>query len=137
MSDPAHALREFHIFFRQEPGTLVRFKPTMPTGAELELRKTLIREEFEELMEALDGDDVEHAYKELADLVYVCYGLDQHMGSKLSEVFDEVHRSNMSKVWPDGTVQRRDDGKISKPDSYVKPDLSHILREEPQHAQHS
>lgn len=121
------ALREFHETFDGENHQLSTDARALE-GDLLELRKTLLREEFEELMEALDEGDVAHAYKEAADLKYVLYGLDVHMGQRLDAVFEEVHKSNMSKVWDDGKVHRREDGKILKPPTYVAPDLEKCLR---------
>lgn len=150
---PEDALREFHTFFNFP----ARDEVQLITGEELELRRTLIREEYEELMEALEGDDLQAIYKEAADLIYVVYGLDQHIGSKLAEVFDEVHRSNMSKLFvcsfcdgkgydPDDSryfcsgcrngsglrPEYRADGKLLKPPEYQTPNLDHIIPKEHQ-----
>lgn len=104
-------------------------------------RLSLIYEEYEEVVEALLEyerimiSDIpigssytakEELAKELADLLYVVYGTAEELGIPLEQVFDAVHESNMSKAWPDGTVKRNDFGKILKPNTYVKPDLSFI-----------
>ena len=105
-----------------------------------ERRINLIYEEYEEVSEAiihledtrlnLTSSSMEEAKeelaKELADLLYVVYGTAEELGIPLQQVFTEVHKSNMSKVWPDGTVKRNDFGKVLKPDTYTKPDLSFI-----------
>lgn len=96
MIDPSEATREFHEFFKLP----VRWQPTRLPEDELALRRKLIEEEYDELMEALDGDDLAHTYKEAADLIYVVFGWDQHAGNLLQQVFAEVHRSNMTKLWP-------------------------------------
>jgi hypothetical protein len=121
----------------------------------LEFRRTLVREEYEEFLEALDSGDLAHQLKEAADMVYVLYGWDQHVGNMLAEAFVEVHQSNMSKLWPcdecpdgfdawlqgstpetcsacDGTgkvVRMRDDGKVLKPPSYQPPNIERIIQD--------
>lgn len=92
---PDDATREFHEAFKLP----VHFNARKLEGQELEFRKTLIQEEYTELMEALDGDDLAHQFKEAADLIYVLFGWDQHAGNRLMNVFAEVHKSNMSKLW--------------------------------------
>jgi len=106
MTDPTELTREFHEFFKRP----VRDQATLVTGDELRLRRTLIAEEYDELDYefALETEgDLRQQYKEAADLVYVIYGWDQHAGNLLSRVLEEVHRSNMTKLWPcdfcDGT----------------------------------
>jgi NTP pyrophosphatase (non-canonical NTP hydrolase) len=143
----ANALVEFHDFYGYDD-----------ESQGFELRKTLLKEEFKELIEELEAEkpDLQKIYKELADLLYVSYGLDVHIGGYLDEVAAEVHRSNMTKLWPceacdgvgeepygpvpriaiarpckecNGTgkiVKRREDGKILKPPTYEKPDLSFL-----------
>jgi NTP pyrophosphatase (non-canonical NTP hydrolase) len=92
------------------------------------LREKLIAEEYDEVIEALHfyvqtGDSHKLA-KELADLVYVCFGTAQRPGINLDTAFRLVHRSNMAKIHSDGTYQVREDGKILKPDTYVPPNMS-------------
>lgn len=149
MVSPSAALREFHEFF----GLPARDELTEIQGDELALRVRLIDEEYEELDDELaflaqNVGDLANVYKELADLVYVAYGLDQHLGSKLDEVFQEVHRSNMTKLWKcevcegageiadhpcypcEGTgkvVKYREDGKVMKPPTYEPPDIYKVI----------
>ena len=108
-------------------------------------------------MEALDGDDLAHTYKEAADLIYVIFGWDQHAGNLLQQVIAEVHRSNMTKLWPcdecagtghtdtpwlpptyesfgceachgTGKVAKyREDGKVLKPPTYEPPNITAII----------
>lgn len=92
---PDDATREFHEAFKLP----VHFDARVLEGDELEFRRRLITEEYDELMEALEGTDLAHQMKEAADLVYVLFGWDQHAGNRLAEVFAEVHKSNMSKLW--------------------------------------
>lgn len=66
--------------------------------------------------------------KELADLLYVTYGSAETMDIPMDEVFAEVHRSNMSKMHPDGTVRHREDGKILKGDWYSPANVEGVLK---------
>jgi predicted HAD superfamily Cof-like phosphohydrolase len=100
-------------------------KPTIASVERQYLREDLIREEWEELLEALYEQDVEHIAKELADLLYVVYGTADEYGIPMDTVFAKVHISNMSKL-NDGAF--RHDGKYVKGPSYKPPDLS-FLRE--------
>ncbi len=149
---PSEALREFHEFF----GLPARDEATTIFGDELRLRRKLLEEEYDELSDELDYEtemQLDLVYKELADLVYVAYGLDQHLGSKLDAVFEAVHRSNMTKLWDcdsctdgeywiDGTmydcseckgtgkmVRYREDGKVLKPPTYEPPDIQKVISE--------
>jgi hypothetical protein len=94
-SRASEAVSEFHEFF----GDIVRDEPTRITGDELKLRMNLLKEEFNELMDELWVGDIESTYKEMADLLYVLYGLDCYMGRRLDDVFEAVHASNMTKLW--------------------------------------
>ena len=93
----------------------------------------LIVEEFKEFLEAegmlfLHGrNHQEHALKELADLVYVCYQYAENMGWFLDEALNRVHESNMSKLDEDGKPIYRDDGKVLKGPNYKPPDLSDLF----------
>lgn len=98
------------------------------------LQKTLIREEFLELSEALQEcfDHIENnrcreaALKELADLVYVCYQLAAAVGWDLDKALDRVHESNLSKL-VDGKPVKRLDGKILKGPNYKPPSLIDLV----------
>ena len=93
----------------------------------------LIVEEFKEFLEAegmlfMHGrNHQEHALKELADLVYVCYQYAQNMGWLLDEALNRVHESNMSKLGEDGKPLYREDGKVLKGPNYKPPDLSDLF----------
>ena len=91
------------------------------------LRIELIREEVKEFVFACDDSNLVEIADALADIVYVCYGAALEFGIKLDDVIREVHRSNMTKVWPDGTVHKRSDGKVLKPDTYSKADVKGVL----------
>ena len=100
----------------------------------VKLQKTLISEEYTELLAALylASDDLrnkrarEEALKELADLVYVCYQLAAAVGWDLDEALDRVQASNMSKL-VDGRPIRREDGKILKGPNYQPPNLIDLV----------
>ena len=93
----------------------------------------LIVEEFKEFLEAegmlfMHGrNHQEHALKELADLVYVCYQYAENMGWFLDEALNRVHESNLSKLDDDGNPIYRDDGKVLKGPNYKPPDLSDLF----------
>ena len=130
---PMDDLREFHETFAPDQ-VYDSFED------KIERRGRLIEEESQEVLEALDYLDRtdigitsatldearEELAKELADLLYVVYGTAEELGIPLEEVFKEVHKSNMTKVWEDGTVKHNEFGKILKPATYDKPDLSFI-----------
>ena len=96
-------------------------------------QKNLIVEEFREFLEAegflfMHGKNhQEHALKELADLVYVCYQYAENMGWFLDEALDRVHKSNMSKLDDDGNPIYREDGKVLKGPNYKPPNLSDLF----------
>jgi predicted HAD superfamily Cof-like phosphohydrolase len=75
----------------------------------------------------MDNEDLENYAKELADLVYVVYGAAIEHGIDLDAVFKEVHESNMSKAYPDGSVHFREDGKVLKGPHYKAPDIAALL----------
>lgn len=90
------------------------------------LGKTLIAEEYTEVMEA--GDDPAHLLKELADLVYVCYQMASTFGFDLDEAMRRVHASNMSKLGDDGKpILRETDQKILKGPHYAPPELGDLV----------
>ena len=93
----------------------------------------IIVEEFKEFLEAegmlfMHGrNHQEHALKELADLVYVCYQYAANMNWFLDEALNRVHESNMSKLGEDGKPIYREDGKVLKGPNYKPPDLSDLI----------
>lgn len=93
----------------------------------LDRRWTLINEEVDELFEEFypTAKEIDHKKmtKELADVLYVVYGTAIELGLPLKEVFDEVHRSNMTKLGEDGKPIKREDGKTLKGPNYKEPDL--------------
>lgn len=97
------------------------------------MQRTLIVEEFKEFLEAEDllyrdhPSYRENALKELADLVYVCYQYAATLRWDLDEALDRVHKSNMSKLGPDGKPIYREDGKVLKGPNYQPPNLSDLV----------
>lgn len=123
---PEQWLTEFHTAFGQKP--LIE-EDAYGRAKALDLRMSLITEEFHEVMdELLDAKNgklnLQNLAKELADLCVVAIGTAQLMEIPFTPVFEEVMRSNMSKVGPDGKVTRRADGKVLKPKTYRPADLS-------------
>lgn len=92
----------------------------------LQLRETLIEEEFIELCMALRSGKEQQAKKEAADLLYVVVGLFVDFGWNMEVIFNRVHKSNMSKLGEDGKPVYREDGKIMKSDQYQEPNLSGV-----------
>lgn len=107
-----------------------RDTPGFPDNATVGLRLNLIREELGELTVALTQDDLPEVADALADLIYVIYGMSRIFGIELDDVLAEVHRTNMAKVGVDGKVRRRPDEKILKPDGWLPPDITTILRDQ-------
>ena len=97
------------------------------------VQHNLIVEEFKEFLQAegmlfMHGrNHQEHALKELADLVYVCYQYAENMGWFLDEALDRVHQSNLSKLDDDGNPIYREDGKVLKGPNYKPPNLEDLF----------
>ena len=95
-----------------------------------DLRYELIREELEELKEAMDEKDIVGVADALSDLLYVVYGAGHSFGIDLDNCFNEVHRSNMSKLGADGKPIYREDGKVMKGENYSPPDIKKSLQQQ-------
>jgi len=87
---------------------------------------SLVKEEFEELSEAVKNYDMVETADACADLIWVIEGLCHSLGIPLQQVWDEVARSNMSKT-VNGKLIKRDDGKVLKPDTYTPPNIFKVL----------
>lgn len=120
---PAAALREFHTVF----GLTIGESPAHPAPDVEALRQALIDEEHSELVDAVAARDLVAIADALADIVYVAYGTALSYGIDLDAVLAEVHRSNMSKLGPDGHPLRRADGKAMKGEAYRPPDVAGVL----------
>lgn len=92
------------------------------------LRERVMEEEYNEVLEVLYSVDKTRLAKELGDLLYVVYGTAVSAGIPMDQVFEEVHKSNMSKLGDDGKPVLREDGKILKGPNYRPPDIGRILR---------
>ncbi len=93
------------------------------------LRYKLMREENEEYLEAAEKGDLVEVADALGDMLYILCGtiLSHGMQNKIAEVFEEIQRSNMSKLDVDGNPIYREDGKVLKSDQYFKPNIKKIL----------
>lgn len=118
-------VREFHEAF----GVDYHEKPTMPEMNRRILRHHLIAEELNEFAEACEEGNLVEVADALTDLAYVVFGsmIEFGLGDKAEELFEEVQRSNMSKLGEDGKPVVREDGKILKGEGYFKPDLKTII----------
>ena len=92
------------------------------------LRISLINEELEEFKEAIRNNDLKEAADALTDILYVTYGAGHAFGINLDKCFDEVQRSNMSKLDEDGKPIYNEFGKVMKGPKYFKPDLSKFIK---------
>lgn len=123
-SSPADLVRQFHLAV----GLDARSTPTAVPPSLAAHRGELLAEEAAEVAEVSVTGPLDKLAHELADVVYVAYGTALVHGIDLDEVIAEVHRSNMTKLGPDGLVTRRADGKVLKGDHYEAPDVSAVLR---------
>ena len=114
--------------FMQIFGQDVKSKPAFSTDKINDLRYNLIKEELEELKQALDNKDLLEVADALTDILYVTYGAGHAFGIDLDKCFDEVQNSNMSKLGSDGKPIYNDAGKVMKGPDYFKPDLSKFLK---------
>ncbi len=114
---------EFMRAFEQD----VYSNPTLRDPQTRALRHELIREELEELDEAMREKDTIEVADALTDLLYVVYGAGHAFGIDLDACFLEVHRSNMSKLGEDGNPVKRSDGKIMKGPGFFAPNLESVL----------
>ena len=113
--------------FMEAFGQEVKTEPEFPDFSTRELRLELIREEYEELEEAIENRDIVEVADALTDLLYVIYGAGHAFGIDLDACYTEVHYSNMSKLGPDGTPLKREDGKVIKGPEFWEPQLAEVL----------
>lgn len=123
------SVETFHKAFRIENN----YNPTvnLPLG-DIELRHNLMREENDEYLEAAKNGDLVEVADALGDMLYILCGtmLKHGMQDKIEEVFQEIQRSNMSKLDKDGNPIYREDGKVLKSELYFKPNIQKILKDE-------
>ena len=104
-------------------GQEVKTKPSLSTEKINKLRLDLIKEELEELIEAMKNKDLLEVADALTDILYVTYGAGHAFGIDLDKCFEEVQNSNMSKLDDNGKPIYNDAGKVMKGPNYFKPDL--------------
>lgn len=145
-SRPQHLVAEFHQVYDLPDLAVPENTPTVDFSR-VHMRMGLIKEEFAELCGAVYGPAAEEALLEvfdslpddnlrdvvesadaLGDLTYVIYGMALEAGINLDQVLAEVHRSNLSKLMPDGSVRRREDGKVLKGPGFSEPNIAAVIR---------
>ena len=117
-------VKTFMYTFGQE----VKSQPSFGSEKINNLRYNLIKEELEELKQAIDKKDLLEVADALTDILYVTYGAGHAFGINLDDCFDEVQNSNMSKLGNDGKPIYNESGKVMKGPNYYKPDLSKFLK---------
>lgn len=127
MQKQINAVKEFHTAFK------IGYSET-PIACLAEtkhiLRFNLMKEENEEYLEAVQNNDLLEIADALGDMMYILCGtiIEHGLQDKIEAVFDEIQRSNMSKLGKDGEPIYREDGKVMKGANYFKPDFSKIIR---------
>ena len=116
-------VRKFMEIFGQE----IKEKAEFPSDKITSLRHDLIKEELEELKEAIDNKDIKEVADALSDILYVTYGAGHAFGINLDKCFEEVQSSNMSKLGSDGKPIYNDKGKVMKGPNYFKPNLTKFV----------
>ncbi|MGJ8745524.1 hypothetical protein [Polaribacter sp.] len=127
MKNKIAAVTEFHTAFKLN----MNKKPIADIGKDRNLlRFNLMKEENEEYLEAAENNDLVEVADALGDMLYILCGtiIEHGMQEKIEEVFNEIQRSNMSKLGEDGTPIYREDGKVLKGPNYFKPNISEILK---------
>lgn len=120
------AVKEFHTAF----GLGMNEDPVADLGAAKNLlRFNLMKEENEEYLEAASNNDLTEVADALGDMLYILCGtiIEHGLQHKIEEVFEEIQRSNMSKLGADGKPVFREDGKVLKGPDYFRPNISRIL----------
>ena len=108
-------------------GQEVKDKPAFSTDKINKLRIDLIKEELEELTDAVKKNDLLEVADALTDILYVTYGAGHAFGIDLDKCFEEVQNSNMSKLDENGRPIYNNAGKVMKGPNYFKPDLSKFI----------
>lgn len=122
-------VKEFHESF----GIENNHQPTTDISKQqIQLRHDLMQEENEEYLKAALEGDVTEVADALGDMLYILCGtiLKHGMQDKIVEVFEEIQKSNMSKLGPDGKPIYREDGKVLKGPDYFRPNIQKILERE-------
>jgi len=126
MISKINAVKAFHKAFRVG----FRETPKADLGEEKNiLRFNLMKEENEEYLQAVKNNDLTEVADALGDMLYILCGtiIEHGLQDKIDTVFDEIHRSNMSKLDANGNPIFRADGKVLKGENYFKPNIKSIL----------
>ena len=126
MKDKILAVKEFHKAFKLD----YLDQPKADLGINKNnLRFNLMKEENEEYLEAANNNDLVEVADALGDMLYILCGtiIAHGFQNKIEAIFDEIQRSNMSKLGANGKPIYREDGKVMKGPNYFKPDLKKIL----------
>ena len=118
------SVKKFMVTFGQE----VKNKAEFPDEKITKLRYDLIKEELEELGQAIKDKDIKEVADALTDILYVTYGAGHAFGIDLDKCFEEVQSSNMSKLDANGKPIYNENGKVMKGPNYFKPDLSKFIK---------
>ena len=113
--------------FMKTFGQEVKTKPSLSSDKINKLRIDLIKEELEELTEAMQKKDLLEVADALTDILYVTYGAGHAFGINLDACFNEVQNSNMSKLGKDGKPIYNESGKVMKGPNYFKPNLTKFV----------
>ena len=113
--------------FMKTFGQEVKTEPSFSTEKINKLRIDLIKEELQELTDAMNNKDLLEVADALTDILYVTYGAGHAFGIDLDKCFDEVQNSNMSKLGENGEPIYNESGKVMKGPNYFKPDLSKFV----------
>ena len=116
-------VRKFMETFGQD----VKERANFPDEKITSLRYDLIKEELNELKDAINDKDITEVADALTDILYVTYGAGHAFGINLDKCFEEVQNSNMSKLGLDGKPIYNDVGKVMKGPNYYKPDLTKFI----------
>ena len=128
MKNKIAAVTKFHKAFKLNLNT----KPVASIGEERNmLRFNLMKEENEEYLEAANNNDLVEVADALGDMLYILCGtiIEHGLQDKIEAVFNEIQRSNMSKLGEDGKPIFREDGKVLKGPNYFKPNIKKVLAE--------
>jgi predicted HAD superfamily Cof-like phosphohydrolase len=128
MKNKIAAVTEFHTAFKLNMNST----PIAHIGGDRNLlRFNLMQEENEEYLEAANNNDLVEVADALGDMLYILCGtiIEHGMQDKIETVFNEIQRSNMSKLGEDGKPIYREDGKVLKGPNYFKPNISEILEQ--------
>ncbi len=119
------SVAEFHTVFKIGNADQIK----LIDENDYQLRFNLIKEENEEYLEACKNNDIIEIADALGDQLYILFGtiLKHGLEHKIEEVYDEIHRSNMSKLDENGKPIYREDGKVLKSNLYFKPNIKKIL----------